>query len=184
MAVEISGITAASALPVGLEEQTLLRGTVCERNEASNFGFLRCPQVQDLCGKDVFFCLRDFPDWLPGMSVAFRLVWDDIGRPRAAPEEAEPSNTPRRDQVEVALGPEFGPLGLGLRCGWLPEVGHIREDRRSFWLGQGVRVGDRLLELKSAKEAVSLEDLAPGKILPRLCERPLRLVFLCLHDEV
>ncbi|CAE7798936.1 unnamed protein product [Symbiodinium microadriaticum] len=150
--------------------------------------------VKDLCGKDVFFSLRDFPDWLPGKSVAFRLVWDDLGRPRAAPEEGQPSsdealqaetsNPPRRDQVEVSLGPEFGPLGLGLRCGWLPEVGYIREDRRSFWLDQGVRVGDRLLELKSAKEAVSLEDLAPGKILPRLCERPLRLVFLCLHGEV
>eukprot|EP00439_Symbiodinium_sp_Y106_P028615 s3181_g3.t1 len=139
LAVEIAGITAASpALHPGLEEQTLLRGTVCERNEASNFGFLRCPQVQDLCGKDVFFCPRDFPDWLLGKSVAFRLVWDDIGRPRAAPEEgepscdqalqAEPSNTPLRDQVEVALGPEFGPLGLGIRCGWLPEVFYIRED--------------------------------------------------------
>ncbi|CAE7429277.1 unnamed protein product [Symbiodinium natans] len=256
VAVEIRGLASGTASP-NLEEEGSMSGTVCERNEGAGTGFLRCPGVQQLCGKDVYFRIRDFPDCQLGDTLGFRLIWDHLGRPRAERQDEEgllqrlqrehtgvikefypdkgygfvasdflrtslgkdlffkksdfdtcvPGATvsfvacrdaegrlharqadllprkPRQDQVEVSLGPSFGPLGLGLRCGWLPEVLHIREDLRGFWLQQGVCVGDRLLHLQSSSEAVSLEGLTPAHLRPRLLERPLKLVFLCLHDE-
>ncbi|CAE8619356.1 unnamed protein product [Polarella glacialis] len=79
-----NGCNGDSDVPLTIQELLVrdLRGVVAELEDGRNFGFIRCRQVQKLCGKDVFFYRDEFPGAGVGDVVSFQVSLDATGRPR------------------------------------------------------------------------------------------------------